>query len=524
MRILRDGYVGIAPVPGGRVNVGIVLGRSWRRCSGARRGAAVATRIVAAIPATADDPATWRDGPPLDAVAGAWPLGHRVTRRAGRGWLLVGDAAGFLDPFTGEGLHRALVSAELAAGAILARTCAADDCAFAAYERAMQRRFLAKDGVSWLVQALPRPAGALRLRRPTGRRAAGRPCDDGSRDGRPRPGRPRARPALPCRASRAMTGDGRTRVGAYAICLDEADRILLCRLAPAVEPGEVWTLPGGGLDFGERPRWPSSGSWPRRAATPARSSRWSTCRIGSSRRPVDESGAETGFHAIRIVYRVRIVGGTCATRSAARPIRAPGSRSRQRPGCISAELARRALRLVPDAGARHASRLRRHAQHDRLDIAAPADLVFDLARDPCAGSGSSPTTRGRARSSAGRMARSSWTSSPAVRSRWSASLGSGCRWPGGPAPGASPRRAGCDSSTSPGRRGGWTSRGGSRRPSRGCRVAIDHDFRPRVALFAGFVDRAFTRPIAGRTLATFKALAEALGRPMTGSPRRERPA
>ena len=46
--------------------------------------------------------------------------------------------------------------------------------------------------------------------------------------------------------------------------------------------------------------------------------------------------------------------------------------------------------------------------------------------------------------------------------------------------------------------------------SGGCRVAIDHDFRPRFAPFAGFVDRAFTRPIAGRTLATFKALAEAL--------------
>jgi hypothetical protein len=28
--------------------------------------------------------------------------------------------------------------------------------------------------------------------------------------------------------------------------------------------------------------------------------------------------------------------------------------------------------------------------------------------------------------------------------------------------------------------------------------------------FAGFVDRWFTRPIAGRTLATFKALAEAV--------------
>ena len=44
----------------------------------------------------------------------------------------------------------------------------------------------------------------------------------------------------------------------------------------------------------------------------------------------------------------------------------------------------------------------------------------------------------------------------------------------------------------------------------GSRISIDHDFRPRVALFSAFVDRVFTRPIAGRTLAAFKALAEAL--------------
>ena len=157
MRVLRDGYVGIAPVAGGRVNVGIVLGRSWRpalRRDGAR---AVADAIVAAIPPTDDDPATWRDGSPTDTVAGAWPLGHRVTRRAGPGWLLVGDAAGFLDPFTGEGLHRALVSAELAAAAIAAHERGRGG-AFDAYDRAMQRRFLAKDAVSWLVQAfLGRP-------------------------------------------------------------------------------------------------------------------------------------------------------------------------------------------------------------------------------------------------------------------------------------------------------------------------------------------------------------------------------
>ena len=157
MRVLRDGYVGIAPVAGGRVNVGIVLGRSWRSALREQGARAVADAIVAAIPPTDDDPAAWRDGSPTDAVAGAWPLGHRVTRRAGPGWLLVGDAAGFLDPFTGEGLHRALVSAELAAAAIAAHQRGRLG-AFDAYERAMQRRFLAKDAVSWLVQAfLGRP-------------------------------------------------------------------------------------------------------------------------------------------------------------------------------------------------------------------------------------------------------------------------------------------------------------------------------------------------------------------------------
>jgi flavin-dependent dehydrogenase len=158
MRILRDGYIGIAPVAGGRVNVGIVLGRSWRPVLAADGARAVAGRIVAGVPPTDEDRGAWRDGEPTDAIAGAWPLGHRVTHRAGPDWLLVGDAAGFLDPFTGEGIHRALVSAELAAAAILAHRRGRAG-AFGAYERAMQRRFMTKDAVSWLVQAfLGRPA------------------------------------------------------------------------------------------------------------------------------------------------------------------------------------------------------------------------------------------------------------------------------------------------------------------------------------------------------------------------------
>jgi ribosome-associated toxin RatA of RatAB toxin-antitoxin module len=49
----------------------------------------------------------------------------------------------------------------------------------------------------------------------------------------------------------------------------------------------------------------------------------------------------------------------------------------------------------------------------------------------------------------------------------------------------------------------------------GCRVEIDHDFRPRVPGWAAFVDRFFTRAVAGRTLASFRAIAEALAE--TGS-------
>jgi ribosome-associated toxin RatA of RatAB toxin-antitoxin module len=42
------------------------------------------------------------------------------------------------------------------------------------------------------------------------------------------------------------------------------------------------------------------------------------------------------------------------------------------------------------------------------------------------------------------------------------------------------------------------------------RVTIEHDFRPRIGVWAVVVDRFFTQPIAGRTLKSFKGIAEAL--------------
>jgi flavin-dependent dehydrogenase len=92
---------------------------------------------------------------------------------AGPGWLLVGDAAGFVDPFTGEGIHRALRSARAAVDAIVAGGDPGPR-----YRAERQRAFAAKSTLTWLVQgflAVPplfehavarldaRPAAALRL-------------------------------------------------------------------------------------------------------------------------------------------------------------------------------------------------------------------------------------------------------------------------------------------------------------------------------------------------------------------------
>ena len=147
------GYVGLAPVPGGRVNVGIVLAsRGWRDRLRQDGAAAVAAAVMAAIPPADDDGVPWTSPRICDGLEGASPVGSRVARRAGDRWLLVGDAAGFLDPFTGEGLHRALRSADLAANAI-DRHLAGEPGTLVAYDRGVVRRTRAKDVVSLLVQA-----------------------------------------------------------------------------------------------------------------------------------------------------------------------------------------------------------------------------------------------------------------------------------------------------------------------------------------------------------------------------------
>jgi flavin-dependent dehydrogenase len=74
--------------------------------------------------------------PSLDAAS--W----KKNRVAGEGWMAVGDAAGLVDPVTGEGLYYAIRSADLAARALLSE---ASDAAgkLGQYRQSLRRDFAA---------------------------------------------------------------------------------------------------------------------------------------------------------------------------------------------------------------------------------------------------------------------------------------------------------------------------------------------------------------------------------------------
>jgi flavin-dependent dehydrogenase len=86
------------------------------------------------------------------------PLAYRVAEPRVGGVLLAGDAGGFYDPFTGEGIFSALRSAELAA-AVAARAVGSGDVSAAglsAYARERRRAFAGKARVTRALQLMIR--------------------------------------------------------------------------------------------------------------------------------------------------------------------------------------------------------------------------------------------------------------------------------------------------------------------------------------------------------------------------------
>src|SRR5262249_49472098 len=131
MHVRRNGYIGIAPTPDGATNVCLVTpshaaDRRFRNPGSDRGPTPVRPQLARAAALLTDTLAAdaWLSprfasarliAPPV--ILG--PLAVDVADHAIAGLLLAGDAAGFIDPMTGDGLRFAIRGGELAGLAAL---------------------------------------------------------------------------------------------------------------------------------------------------------------------------------------------------------------------------------------------------------------------------------------------------------------------------------------------------------------------------------------------------------------------
>ena len=150
MYVGRGVYCGLAPLGHGALNVGLVVPLRQARRLGSAEG--IVDWTLRRLPAVA---ARLEGARRTDRPRGIAPLAHRCRRPYADGVLVVGDAAGFLDPFTGEGVYRALRGAELAAAQAKTAIELGDVSAraLAPYAVHRHRAFAAKDRLCLLIQA-----------------------------------------------------------------------------------------------------------------------------------------------------------------------------------------------------------------------------------------------------------------------------------------------------------------------------------------------------------------------------------
>jgi menaquinone-9 beta-reductase len=151
MHVERDvGYVGLAAVDAGLTNVAMVVPARYARQVSADR-TAFFEHWLRQRPQLAP---RVRDARRVSPVLATGPFASHARRAWTAGAALVGDAADFFDPFTGEGIYAALRGGELLAPFVFASLGAATargaDRALAAYERARRAEFAGK----WLVERL----------------------------------------------------------------------------------------------------------------------------------------------------------------------------------------------------------------------------------------------------------------------------------------------------------------------------------------------------------------------------------
>jgi flavin-dependent dehydrogenase len=149
MHVERDGYVGIADVGNGLTNVALVVPARLAQDAAIDLDAFL-DEWLARRPHLASRFAAAERVEPVRATG---PFASSTRRAWAHGAALVGDAADFFDPFTGEGVYSALRGGELLAP-FAAEAALADSrhaaIALAEYDRARKSEF----GGKWLVEKL----------------------------------------------------------------------------------------------------------------------------------------------------------------------------------------------------------------------------------------------------------------------------------------------------------------------------------------------------------------------------------
>lgn len=152
MHVESDGYVGIADVGDGVTTVALVVGaRRAHELVGARE--AFLESWLRSKPQLAP---RFARATRISPVVATGPFASRARHACVPGAALVGDAADFLDPFTGEGIYAALRGGEMLAERIVHGLQARSgmdsqlDAALGDYERARRREF----GGKWVVERM----------------------------------------------------------------------------------------------------------------------------------------------------------------------------------------------------------------------------------------------------------------------------------------------------------------------------------------------------------------------------------
>jgi geranylgeranyl reductase family protein len=148
MHVERDGFIGIADVGHGLTTAALVVPASAApEIVGDTAG--FLTNWIESKPQLAPRFAAATRASPVRATG---PFATHAKRAWAPGALLVGDAADFFDPFTGEGIYAALRGGELAAEAaqqaLSAATSSARDRTLSAYDDARRKEFKGK----WLIE------------------------------------------------------------------------------------------------------------------------------------------------------------------------------------------------------------------------------------------------------------------------------------------------------------------------------------------------------------------------------------